>query len=77
MFRTLRKGIDKFEREWNHDTSHRRDMIDASPRAAWLFSRVTDLLAVAAEITRRWSGRSISSNTELIRCWIMGEIEIP
>src|SRR6266542_2813721 len=26
------------------------------------------------KITRRWSGRSIFSNTELIRCWIMGEI---
>jgi len=44
----LRKGIDKFEREWNYDTSYIRDMIDASPRAAWLVSRVTNLLAAAA-----------------------------
>ena len=35
----LRKGIDKFERDWNYDASYMRDMIDASPRAAWLFSR--------------------------------------
>ena len=49
MFRwALRKGIDKFEREWNDDTGYTRDMIDASPRAAWLVSRVTHLLAVAA-----------------------------
>jgi uncharacterized protein DUF6223 len=49
MFRwALRKGIDTFEREWNYDTSYRSDMIDASPRAAWLVSRLTHLLAVAA-----------------------------
>jgi hypothetical protein len=41
------KGIDKFERVWNDDTSYIRDMIDASPRAAWLVSRVTHLLAAA------------------------------
>jgi hypothetical protein len=46
--RRLRKGTDKFEREWNYDASYMRDMIDASPRTAWLVSRVTDLLAAAA-----------------------------
>jgi hypothetical protein len=39
----LRKGIAKFEREWNYDASYMRDLADASPRAAWLFSRVTAL----------------------------------
>ena len=39
----LHKAIDKFERHWNYDASYMRDMIDASPRAAWLFSRVTAL----------------------------------
>jgi hypothetical protein len=39
----LRKAIDRFERQWNYDASYMRDMIDASPRAAWLFSRVTAL----------------------------------
>jgi hypothetical protein len=43
----LRSAIDKFEREWNYDASYIRDMIDASPRAAWLFLRVTGLLAAA------------------------------
>src|SRR6059058_4775643 len=44
MFRwVLRKAIDKFERDWNYDASYMRDMVDASPRAAWLFSRVTAL----------------------------------
>jgi hypothetical protein len=39
----LRKEIDKFERDWNYDASYMRDIINASPRAAWLFSRVTAL----------------------------------
>ncbi len=39
----LRKAIDKFEREWNYDATYMREMIEASPRAAWLFSRVTAL----------------------------------
>jgi len=48
MFRwTLRQGIDKVERDWNDDARYLREMIDASPRAAWLCSRVTDVLAAA------------------------------
>jgi hypothetical protein len=39
----LLKWIDKFERDWNYDVGYMRDMIGVSPRAAWLFSRVTAL----------------------------------
>lgn len=39
----LLKAIDRFEQAWNYDASYMRDIIDASPRAAWLFSRVTAL----------------------------------
>ena len=39
----LRKATDKFERDWNYDASYMREMIDASPRAAWLFSRAAAL----------------------------------
>jgi hypothetical protein len=35
----LHRTIDKFEREWKYDASYLRDIIDASPRAAWMFSR--------------------------------------
>ena len=46
MFRwALRRGIDNVEREWKYDASC--DMINANPRAAWLVSRVTFLLAAA------------------------------
>ena len=39
----LRKAIARFERKWNYDASYMRDIIDVSPRAAWLFSRATAL----------------------------------
>ena len=39
----LRRAIDRFERNWNYDASYMRDMVDVSPRAAWLFARVTAL----------------------------------
>jgi len=39
----LRKAIDRFERTWNYDAGYMRDMIDISPRAAWLFSRAAAL----------------------------------
>ena len=40
---TLQRAIDKFERDWKYDASYMRDMIDVSPRAAWLFSRAAAL----------------------------------
>ena len=39
----VQRAIDKFERDWKYDASYMRDMIDASPRAAWLFSRAAAL----------------------------------
>lgn len=39
----LRKGIDKFERQWRYDASYLREIVDVSPRAAWMFSRAAAL----------------------------------
>ena len=39
----LRRAIGKFERQWDYDASYMHDLIDVSPRAAWLFSRATTL----------------------------------
>lgn len=39
----LRRVIGKFERDWDYDAGYMRDIVDASPRAAWLLSRVTAL----------------------------------
>ena len=39
----LERAIERFERDWKYDGSYMRDIIDASPRAAWLFSRAAAL----------------------------------
>ena len=44
MFRGLmHRGIKSFERQWDYDATYVHEMIDASPRAAWLFSRAARL----------------------------------
>lgn len=44
MFRwILRSAIDRFERNWHYDAGYMREVIDVSPRAAWLFARATAL----------------------------------
>jgi hypothetical protein len=35
----MRRAIDRFERDWNYDASYVRELIDVSPRAAWMFQR--------------------------------------
>jgi hypothetical protein len=35
----LRRAVGKFERDWDYDAGYVRDMIDVSPRAAWMFQR--------------------------------------
>ena len=39
----FRRAIGKFEREWKYDAAYMRELIDVSPRAAWLFSRAAAL----------------------------------
>src|SRR5262245_29429663 len=39
----LRSVVNKFERQWNYDASYLREIIDASPRAAWRFSSAARL----------------------------------
>jgi hypothetical protein len=39
----FKRAIASFERDWKYDGSYMRDIIDASPRAAWLFSRAAAL----------------------------------
>lgn len=36
----MRRAIDKFGREWNYDTTYMREILDVSPRAAWLMTRI-------------------------------------
>ncbi len=39
----LQRAVNKFERDWKYDAGYMRDIIDVSPRAAWLFSRAAAL----------------------------------
>ena len=39
----MRRGIERFERQWNYDASYVHEMIEADPRAAWMFQRATSL----------------------------------
>ena len=44
MFKWLmHRGIAAFERQWNYDAGYVHEMIDADPRAAWMFQRATGL----------------------------------
>ena len=35
----MRRATSAFERKWNYDASYMHELIDVSPRAAWMFSR--------------------------------------
>ena len=39
----LRRMTEAFERKWNYDASYLKEIIDISPRAAWMFARATSL----------------------------------
>jgi hypothetical protein len=39
----LRRVTEMFERKWNYDAGYLREIIDISPRAAWMFARATSL----------------------------------
>lgn len=58
----LRRWVDKFEREWNYDASYMRDLIDASPRAAWLFARATAIGQFRRDLpVEAWSAAGITA----------------
>jgi hypothetical protein len=35
----MRRGVAAFERQWNYDAGYLHEIIETSPRAAWMFSR--------------------------------------
>jgi hypothetical protein len=58
----LKRAIGKFEREWNYDAAYMREMIEASPRAAWLFSRVTAMGQFRGGVpAEAWSAAGITA----------------
>jgi hypothetical protein len=58
----MRRAIGAFERKWNYDARYLRDMLDASPRAAWLFSRVSSMGRYRRDIPiEAWSAAGITA----------------
>ena len=57
----MRKAIDKFERTWNYDAGYMRELIDVSPRAAWLVSRAAAIGQFRRDIPKRWGRRALVS----------------
>lgn len=39
----MRRGLAAFERQWNYDARYMHEMIEADPRAAWMFQRAAAL----------------------------------
>jgi hypothetical protein len=39
----LRRMVESMERKWNYDATYLKEIIDISPRAAWLFARTSSL----------------------------------
>jgi hypothetical protein len=39
----LRRVTESFERKWSYDASYLKEIIDVSPRAAWLFARAANI----------------------------------
>ena len=39
----LRRTVEAFERKWGYDASYLKEIIAISPRAAWMFTRATNL----------------------------------
>ena len=39
----MKRGIAAFERQWHYDASYLHEIIEASPRAAWMFSRAAGI----------------------------------
>ena len=39
----MNRGVAAFERQWNYDAGYVHEIIGASPRAAWMFSRAANI----------------------------------
>jgi len=39
----MRRGLAAFERQWNYDASYVHEIVEADPRAAWMFQRAAAL----------------------------------
>ena len=58
----MRRGIRAFERKWDYDAGYLHEMIEASPRAAWLFARAAGIGRYRRDIPiEAWSVAGITA----------------
>ena len=58
----MRRGIAAFERQWDYDASYVHEMINASPRAAWKFSRAAAIGTYRKDVPMAaWAAAAITA----------------
>lgn len=58
----MRRGIAAFERQWNYDASYVHEIIEASPRAAWMFSRAAAIGKYRKDVpVAAWTAAAIAA----------------
>jgi hypothetical protein len=58
----MRRGIAAFERQWNYDASYLHEIVEASPRAAWMFSRAAAIGKYRKDVpVAAWTAAAITA----------------
>jgi hypothetical protein len=58
----MNRGIARFERQWDYDATYLRDIVDASPRAAWMFSRAAAIGKYRKDVpAAAWAAAAITA----------------
>jgi hypothetical protein len=58
----IRRAISAFERQWDYDASYLHEIADASPRAAWMFSRATAIGKYRKDVpAAAWAAAAITA----------------
>jgi hypothetical protein len=58
----MRRALAGFERQWNYDAGYLHEMIEASPRAAWMFSRAAAIGKYRKDVpAAAWAAAAITA----------------
>ena len=58
----MRRGLAAFERQWNYDAGYLHEIIEASPRAAWTFSRAAAIGKYRKDVpAEAWAAAAITA----------------
>jgi hypothetical protein len=58
----MRRGVAAFERQWNYDAGYLHEIIEASPRAAWMFSRAAAIGKYRKDVpAAAWAAAAITA----------------